>query len=167
MPRRPGKKKQALPVLTAETDLGGVFGVGVDFAGEVEASLDGVDLNQVLVEKKGGVARPLTLQEKLTAYPPPEEELNLHGCTGAEAARKATAFVTGAAVLRFKTVLIITGKGLHSPGPPVLPLVVDGCLEALKLAGVVFYYSWGPKGRDHSGAVTVYLHYGLRPAPLP
>lgn len=157
MPRHSGKKKKALPQLAAETDLGGVFGVVVDFAGEVESNLAGVDLGMVLIEKKGGVARAPTLKEKLAAYPPPEEELNLHGCTGAEAAQKTTAFISGVAVLRLKTVLIITGKGLHSEGPPVLPLVVEGCLEELKLAGVIFHYSWGPKGREHSGAVEVFL----------
>ncbi|NTV12799.1 MAG: Smr/MutS family protein [Desulfobulbaceae bacterium] len=157
MPRHSGKKKKALPLLAEATDLSGVFGIGVDFAEEVEASLAEVDLALVLVEKKGGVARPPTRKERLATYPPPEEELNLHGCTGEEAARKTVAFVTGAAVLRLRTVLIITGKGLHSPGPPVLPLVVDGCLEELQLAGAIFHYSWGPKGRDHSGAVAVFL----------
>ena len=157
MPRRSGKKKKALPQLAAGTDLSGVFGVAVHFAGEVESSLAGVDLGQILVEKKGGVARPPTRKEKLATYPPPEEELNLHGCTGDEAARKTVAFVTGSAVLRLRTVLVITGKGLHSQGPPVLPLVVEGCLEELKQTGVIFHYSWGPKGRDYSGAVEVFL----------
>lgn len=157
MPRRPGKKNQDLPVLAEEVDLGGMFGVKVDFAEEVEAHLAGVDLGQVLVEKKGGVRRPPTLKERLRGYPPPEEELNLHGCTGPEALRKTAAFINGALALRLKTLLIITGKGLHSEGPPVLPPAVDGCLEELRRAGVIFHYSWGPKGRDLSGAVTVFL----------
>lgn len=157
MPRRSGKKKIVLPKLAAGRDLSEVFGVAVDFAGEVENSLAKVDISQVLVEKKGGMPRHPTRKEKLAAYPPPEEELNLHGCTGDEAARKTRAFITGVAVLRLRTVLIITGKGLHSPGPPVLPLVVEGCLEELKLTGVIFHYSWGSKGRDHSGAVEVFL----------
>jgi hypothetical protein len=157
MVRRSGKKKKVLTLLPAGTDLGGVFGVKVDFAGEVEASLAGVDLGQVLVEKGGGIASPPTLQEKLASYPPPQEVLDLHGCTGEEAARKTSAFINGSAALRLKTVLIITGKGLHSEGPAVLPLLVDGCLEELKLAGRILHYSWGVKGRDRNGAVAVFL----------
>jgi hypothetical protein len=157
MVRRSGKKKQVLPSLPDGADLGTLFGVKVDFAGEVEASLAGSDLAQVLVEKRGGVARPPTLPEKLAAYPPPQEELDLHGCTGDEATRKTSAFINGVTVLRLKTVLIITGKGLHSEGPAVLPLVVDGCLAELKLAGRILHYSWGMKGRDRSGAVVVFL----------
>lgn len=157
MSRRTGKKKHGLPVLPEETDLVGIFGVQVDFAGEVEASLARVDLGQVLVEKQGGVARPPTWQEQLAAYPPPEEELDLHGCTGGEAPGKTRAFLNGAAALRLKSVRIITGKGLHSEGPAVLPLVVDGCLEELKLAGRIRHYSWGPKGRERSGAVVVFI----------
>ncbi len=157
MVRRSGKKTKVLPVLPEGTDLGGVFGPKIDFAGEVEASLAGVNLNQVLVEKRGGAARPPTLQEQLATYPPPQEELDLHGCTGDEAARKSRAFINGSLALRFKTVRIITGKGLHSTGPPGLPLVVDGCLEELKLAGRIRHYSWGVKGRDRSGAVVVFL----------
>jgi len=157
MPRRPGKTKKAMPLLATDTDLGWVFGPKVNFAEEIESSLAGVDLEQVLVEKKGGVARPLTLKEVLAGYPPPEEELNLHGFTGAEAGQKTSAFINGAKALRHRTVLIITGKGLHSPGPPVLPLVVEVCLEELKQKDLILHYSWGQKGREHSGAVTVFL----------
>lgn len=157
MVRRSGKKNTELPVLPEGTDLGGVFGVKNDFAGEFDGSLAGVDLGQVLAEKRGGVARPPTLQEKLATYPPPQEELDLHGCTGEEAVRKTIAFINGSLVLHLKTVLVITGKGLHSEGPAVLPLVVDGCLEELKLAGRIRHYSWGVKGRDRSGAVAVFL----------
>jgi DNA-nicking Smr family endonuclease len=158
MVRRSGKKKKAVPSLPEATDLGEVFGGSAGFADEVEASLAGVDLGQVLVEKKGGVASPPTLQEQLAAYPSPQEKLDLHGCTGEEAARKTSAFINGAMALKYRTVLIVTGKGLHSEGPPVLPLVVDGCLEELRLAGRIFHYSWGVKGRDRSGAVAVFLN---------
>lgn len=157
MARRAGKTKKVLPSLPDGTDFGRVFGLKVDFAGEVEASLAGVDLGQVLVEKRGEVARPPTLREKLAHFPPPQEVLDLHGCTGEEAARKTIAFLNGCAALRHQTVLIITGKGLHSEGPAVLPLVVDGCLEELRLAGRILHYSWGVKGRDRGGAVTVFL----------
>lgn len=148
------KNKKVLPALSEGTAL---FGVKVAFADEVEASLAGVDLGQVLVEKKGGVARPPTLRETLAKFPPPQEVLDLHGCTGEEAVQKTIAFINGCRALRHQTVLIITGKGLHSEGPAVLPLVVDGCLEELKLAGRILHYSWGMKGRDRGGAVTVFL----------
>lgn len=151
---RRGKNKKALPALPVGTAL---FGEKVDFADEVEASLAGMDLGKVLVEKRGGVGRPPTLQEKLAKFPPPQEVLDLHGCTGEEAVQKSIAFINGCAALRHQTVLIITGKGLHSEGPAVLPLVVDGCLEELKLAGRILHYSWGLKGRDRGGAVKVFI----------
>lgn len=158
MVRRSGKKKNVMPLLPDEADLGVVFGVKVDFADEVEVNLAGMDLDQVLVEKRGGTVRPQTLLERVASYPPSQEELDLHGCTADEAARKTSAFINGSLALRLKTVLIITGKGLHSEGPAVLPLVVDGCLEELKTAGRILHYSWGEKGRGRSGAVVVFLN---------
>jgi len=157
MGKRAGKNKKVLPPLPTGSDLGALFGSGIVFAAEIDARLAGADLGQVLLEKKGMESRPRTLPEKLAKYPAPQEELDLHGCTGEEARGKTLAFINGGTALRLKTLLIITGKGLHSEGPPVLPLVVDGYLEELRRAGHILHYSWGEKGRDRSGAVTVFL----------
>jgi DNA-nicking Smr family endonuclease len=161
MARRTGKSKKMPPTLPDETDLGRVFLGGKPappaFTEGIKATLAGLDPDRVLEEKKGYKPRPATLKERLKAYPAPQEELDLHGSTGTEAGQRTASFINGARALKLSTVRIITGKGLHSPGSPVLPAVVETCLAELKKKGVILHYSWGTKGRDHSGAVEVYI----------
>lgn len=144
--------------MTAEPDwAAGAPAPPVVFGEEVEARLAGVDLPRVLAEKREGTPRPPTRKEILATYPAPQEELDLHGCTGPEAAGRTPAFINAVAALRLRTVRIITGKGKHSPGPAVLPPVVEAALAELQRSGRIFHYSWGPKGMERSGAVVVYL----------
>jgi len=164
MAKHSAKRKKALPRLAEATDLGEIFGgvpaAGAIFAEEVEAALAGVDLQTVLAEKRGGIPRPPTHKEILKAYPSPQEELDLHGSTGEEAARRTTAFIQAAIALKLLAVRIITGQGLHSEGAAVLPSVVEGCLAELQQREAIFHYSWGEKGRERSGAVEVFLLAG-------
>jgi DNA-nicking Smr family endonuclease len=155
-----GQRKKKKPArVEPEVDLHDLFGakVGAEmtFTAEVEARLAATDLHQVLAEKKG--RKPPTLLEKLRIYPPPQEELDLHGTTGTKAETRVTGFLNAAAALHIRTVRIITGKGLHTEGPAVLPPIVEATLADLKQSGRILHYAWDKKHRERSGAVVVYL----------
>ncbi|MBU0482672.1 MAG: Smr/MutS family protein [Proteobacteria bacterium] len=153
------RKKKNLPQLD-DTDLYQSFGAASEtvpsFAEELEESLAGQDLQVILKEKKPR-KRSLSRREKIAVYPPPQEELDLHGMTSEAAERRVRTFLGGAAIEKIKTVRIITGKGLHSNGPAVLPDVTEMVLEELKSSGTVFHYQWEKKVKYKSGAVIVYL----------
>jgi DNA-nicking Smr family endonuclease len=155
------RKKKPIPDL-GEENLYVSFGVEPEkspgFDKRLEENLAGQDMRAILKEKAGPDRAPLTDREKLQVYPPPQEELDLHGKTGAEAERATAAFIATASSLQLKTVRIITGKGLHSAGPAVLPDVVASKLQELKDANLIFTFTW-EKGEKHkSGAVIVYLY---------
>ncbi|MFH7319696.1 Smr/MutS family protein [Desulfurivibrio sp. D14AmB] len=73
-----------------------------------------------------------SLAARFRSYPPPQEELDLHGLTAEEAEKAIRRFVVRCREIRLTTLRIITGKGLHSPGQPVLPGVAEATLEELK-----------------------------------
>jgi DNA-nicking Smr family endonuclease len=52
---------------------------------------------------------------------------------------------------------IITGKGLHSPGAPVLPDVVEQKLHELKEKKLIKSFEWEKKRKSASGALLVFL----------
>jgi DNA-nicking Smr family endonuclease len=60
---------------------------------------------------------------------PPQAELDLHGLSAPEAEAALAAFVREARASGLSKVLLIHGKGNHSPGPPVLEGVVRSFLE--------------------------------------
>jgi DNA-nicking Smr family endonuclease len=60
---------------------------------------------------------------------PPQAELDLHGLTAPEAEEAIEAFVRDARARGLSKVLLIHGKGNHSPGGPVLERVVRSFLE--------------------------------------
>ncbi len=161
MAKRPRPRKKKPTRLPETASLEELFGqasaLKKSFAEEVDDHLTPDALDQALAETKGRRARPVTLQERLRHYPPPGEELDLHGTTGAEAAARVIGFLNSAAGLKHRTVRIITGKGLHSEGPAVLPPVVEATLAELKRTGRILHYAWDKKIRERSGAVLVYL----------
>jgi len=56
----------------------------------------------------------------------PEDELDLHGLSAREAEVRVCQFLERhVRISRGRVVHIITGKGTHSDGPPVLPGLVD------------------------------------------
>jgi DNA-nicking Smr family endonuclease len=106
-------------------------------------------------EKK---TRVLKKSKGMREYPPPQETLDLHGETAVVAERKTVSFIHMSGAEGLKTVRIITGKGLHSPGGrAVLPDVVESQLAVLKHDGVIFNYVWEKKVKSKSGAVLVYF----------
>ncbi len=161
MPRPKRKHKPKPARLPEEIDPGEIFGaVALDpprFVDEIDAHLNRADLRKVLAEKKGRKPKPASLQEKLRHYPPPQEILDLHGTTGAEAEARVIGFINAAAALKHRTIRLITGKGLHTEGPAVLPPLVEAALLELKRSGRILHYAWDKKYRDRSGSVVVYL----------
>ncbi|PID73323.1 MAG: hypothetical protein CSB33_04505 [Desulfobacterales bacterium] len=102
--------------------------------------------------------RPETRRDVLMSWPPPQEELDLHGRTGRQAAALTESFVRTARARGKRTVLIITGKGLHSNGRPVLPDVVETQLAALRQQGLVRTFIWDQGRKRKNGAIAVYLN---------
>jgi DNA-nicking Smr family endonuclease len=60
---------------------------------------------------------------------PPQAEMDLHGLSGLQAEQAIEAFVLEARDRGLSKVLLIHGKGNHSPGRPVLQRVVRSFLE--------------------------------------
>lgn len=83
-------------------------------------------------------------------------ELDLHGLTREEALDSLAAFITSAWKRGQQAVLVITGKGLNSPGEPVLQGAVAAWLrESCK--GMVAEFSPAPGRMGGSGAYVVFL----------
>ena len=85
----------------------------------------------------------------------PEVTLDLHGLSVESATEKLTYFLQDAVYQGFQTVLIVTGKGLHSSDGPVLRQAMESLLNELRDQVV----EWGtaPKRYGGSGALVVFL----------
>lgn len=66
--------------------------------------------------------------------PPPDAypTLDLHGETAESAVRRAERWLRERQLERVARVRIVTGRGLHSAGPPVLPGAITDLLSVLK-----------------------------------
>lgn len=87
----------------------------------------------------------------------PQKELDLHGYTGQGAEDRVGSFIQGARHERLQVLRIITGKGLHSEGPPVLPDVVEQKMYELKEKKLIRSFFWEKKQKSFSGALIVLL----------
>jgi len=83
-------------------------------------------------------------------------QLDLHGLTKDEAIESLDRFVKGAYNRGQKGVLVITGKGLNSPGEPVLKLAVAGWLKD-KGKAMISEFVAAPRDMGGSGAFVVFL----------
>ena len=85
-----------------------------------------------------------------------DRQLDLHGLTRYEALEALLRFLCHARVQKEKAVLVITGKGLNSPGEPVLLQAVTAWLRD---AGREFVLEFAPAPREMggSGAFVVFL----------
>ena len=83
-------------------------------------------------------------------------QLDLHGLTREEALNELPRFLRNASAFGEKAVLVITGKGLNSPGEPVLQQAVAGWLRD---AGKKLVLEFAPAPRDMGGhgAFVVFL----------
>jgi DNA-nicking Smr family endonuclease len=85
----------------------------------------------------------------------PEDELDLHGLSIAVASEKVDFFLQDAIYQGFKTVLIITGKGLHSSDGPVLRQAVEKLLGQQR--ELVIEWGVAPRRYGGDGALVVFL----------
>jgi DNA-nicking Smr family endonuclease len=85
-----------------------------------------------------------------------DRQLDLHGLTRDEALEELPRFLRNARVHGEKAVLVITGKGINSPGEPVLQQAVAAWLRD---AGREFVLEFAPAPREMggSGAFVVFL----------
>jgi len=85
-----------------------------------------------------------------------DRQLDLHGLTRDEALEALPRFLRNACVHGEKAVLVITGKGLNSPGEPVLLQAVSSWLRD---AGKAYVLEFAPAPREMggSGAFVVFL----------
>ena len=84
-----------------------------------------------------------------------EAELDLHGLTIEEASVKVSFFLQDAIYQGFQSVLIITGKGLHSNEGPVLRQAMENLLG--QLSEQVLEWGVAPRRFGGSGALVVFL----------
>ncbi|MEA3548077.1 MAG: Smr/MutS family protein [Thermodesulfobacteriota bacterium] len=87
----------------------------------------------------------------------PQAELDLHGLTGPQAEARTENFIASVRQRGLSIVRIITGRGLHSDGPPVLPGVVEEKMATLKQTGIVKRYEWEKKVTVQTGSMLVWL----------
>ncbi|MFA7348030.1 MAG: Smr/MutS family protein [Desulfurivibrionaceae bacterium] len=163
--RGPKKKagKHPLRKLTASDDLGVLFsrdqedGLPDSFADALASEFPATTLAEILTEKQELPTPAQSLQAAIRNSPPPQARLDLHGCTGSEAEIKTENFLARSRRNHLKTVLVITGKGLHSPEGSVLKDVIEARLKIMKNDGSILAYLWEKKDREKSGALLVYL----------
>jgi DNA-nicking Smr family endonuclease len=92
-------------------------------------------------------AAPRRLRQVARGQLKPEAELDLHGLTVDEALTRVRFFLDDARYRGLQTVLIITGKGLHSPDGPVLRQAVEKLLDQSRQRVL----EWGNAPRSYGG----------------
>lgn len=85
----------------------------------------------------------------------PEAEVDLHGLTVDEATRKVHFFLQNSVFHGFKTVLIVTGKGLHSNDGPVLRKAIEKLLAGQH--DLIIEWGLAPRRYGGEGALMAFL----------
>jgi len=131
-----------------------------NFKEMLEKSLAGKTREMILIEKNNGLKqdKPLNKNEIIKYYPLPQDELDLHGFTAAEALEENEAFIKKTRHKGKRTVLVIVGKGTGTHGKAVLPDVIENQLLELKRKKIVLAYKWDKGIKRKSGALIVYLN---------
>ena len=168
--RRVIKDRHGLPFLDKDQHLSDLFKVpdaetedgnadGKNFSVLLESSLKGKNQDALLREKRDREPpRPVPLKKRLKRYPPPQNQLDLHGLTAMEAQVRTETYLRHSWRNGFFTLRIVVGRGLHSEFGAVLPHVVEDLLVRLKRDGVVLWFEWDRKIKAHSGSLIVYLN---------
>lgn len=149
--------KSGIPLLSQHHDFTELFKVSEH---KTESRTKELSWEEVLLQKEEVFSeeKPVTVQERLKQYPEPNEELDLHGCTGAQAVIRTEAFIFNAIKQKLKTVRVVVGKGLHSEGKAVLKEVIEDKLARMRQEGIIFNFRWEKERKLKSGAIIVYLH---------
>ncbi len=122
-----------------------------DFSSLLEESLAGKTLPARLKSE------PMPVKKRIKRYPPVERQLDLHGCNAVQAQVRARSFIENSKHKGYFTIMIIVGKGRHSPTGPVLPDIVEDLVVAMKKEGSVLWFEWDRKKKNRSGAMIIYL----------
>jgi DNA-nicking Smr family endonuclease len=93
-------------------------------------------------------ARPRRMKQLERGDLQPAGTLDLHGLFRDEALARTRAFLAHAARQGWPVVLLVTGKGLHSPAGPVLRREVERLLADTR----ELVLEWGVAPRRHGGA---------------
>ncbi len=129
--------------------------------------LDESDAHQQLQSALQRAPSPVTKELPVTALPvtpakrgknlKPQATLDLHGDTQQQVLQRLQDFFAYCRQQRFHTVLIITGKGLHSgPEGPILPQIFFQWIKG-PAKQFVQRFSFAPHHLGGQGAVIVYL----------
>jgi DNA-nicking Smr family endonuclease len=125
--------------------LSAMTGLNVDFK-------DDYDLPE-----EQGKAIPRRMKQIKQGRLKPESKLDLHGCTRNEVIPKIKNFLQNAQMLGMETLLIVTGRGLHSEGgEPVLRNEVESYLNR-NSDGLVAEWSRAPKEYGGEGALILFV----------
>jgi DNA-nicking Smr family endonuclease len=106
------------------------------------------------LDRDAGIDRA-TVERLRRGRQPIEARLDLHGLTQAEAHRALGAFVAGAHRSGRRCVLVITGRGLGTPGGGSLKREVPRWLDASDLRPLLLAIA--PAQPEHGGAGALYL----------
>ena len=91
----------------------------------------------------------------------PEASLDLHGLTRTDVADKLRFFLQDSLLQGYQTLLVITGRGLHSTGgEPVLRVEVERFLAG---EGHKWVAEWGRATKQYGGAGALILFLRSRP----
>jgi DNA-nicking Smr family endonuclease len=125
----------------------------------LEKSLSDISSQNLIKKKKAASSEKIELSKstKLSKYPGPQDEIDLHGLKGDEAELKADFFIRDSKARGLVTIRIIVGKGTHSEGRAVLPDIVEGKIIDLKRDGHIHTFKWEKGKKLKSGAVIIYL----------
>ncbi len=126
------------------------------FADLVEQTLSQDVLDSVKSEKELRETHNSKERTKREQPLAPQRQLDLHGCTLLEAQRKTRHFLENCHHFGLQKVRIITGKGLHSDGQPVLPDGIELMLKEIKERNEIHSFHWEKNNRQ-SGAIIVLL----------
>ena len=112
--------------------------------------------NQVLLAKFKIPPPPPPLQKKRNLVAPPEDSIDLHGLTQAQAFTQLSQFLEKSYHSNKKHVLVITGKGpLDQPG--IIKLAVPRWLQYTELKQHVATYSTAEYRLGGEGAISVFI----------
>ncbi len=162
-PPRKKTGKQPIRTLSARDDLDALFSHDQkkdfpdSFASALATAIPATTLAEILTEKEEQPTPAQSLQVAIKNSPPPQDRIDLHGCTASEAETKTENFLARSRRNHLKTVMVITGKGLHSPEGSVLKDVIETRLKIMKNNGSILAYIWEKKSPEKSGALLVYL----------
>ncbi len=125
----------------------------------LEESLSDKSSQNIIKDKIAASSKKIELSKttKLSKYPGPQDEIDLHGLKGDEAELKADFFIRDSKARGLVTIRIIVGKGTHSEGRAVLPDIIEGKIIDLKRKGQIYTFKWEKGRKLKSGAVIIYL----------